>query len=107
MVERRIELNRRYRRKKKMAKLNYAQDSCAQPLLERAANGQEVTGRAFAQEGVWNFQAPKTPAFLETGEFQTPFWAKAGARSAQEEPHANARARTVQMLPVSLREVFC
>jgi hypothetical protein len=26
------------------------------------------------KKGVWNFQALKTPAFIETGEFQTPFF---------------------------------
>jgi len=26
------------------------------------------------KKGVWNFQALKTPAFIEAGEFQTPFF---------------------------------
>jgi hypothetical protein len=31
--------------------------------------------RSCAQKkGVWNFQALKTPAFIEAGEFQTPFF---------------------------------
>jgi len=31
------------------------------------------------KEGVWNFQALKTPAFIETGEFQTPFFGHSAA----------------------------
>jgi hypothetical protein len=28
---------------------------------------------ALPKKSVWNFQALKTPAFIEAGEFQTPF----------------------------------
>jgi len=36
--------------------------------------------RRFAQKkGVWNFQALKIPAFVDTGEFQTPFFGQSGA----------------------------
>jgi hypothetical protein len=31
-------------------------------------------GALCPKKGVWNFQALKTPAFIETGEFQTPFF---------------------------------
>ncbi|TMQ32446.1 MAG: hypothetical protein E6K70_18485 [Planctomycetota bacterium] len=34
---------------------------------------------ALPKKGVWNFQALKTPAFIETGEFQTPFLGKAAS----------------------------
>ena len=29
---------------------------------------------ALPKKGVWNFEALKTPAFIEAGEFQTPFF---------------------------------
>jgi len=30
--------------------------------------------RVGPKKGVWNFEALKTPAFIEAGEFQTPFF---------------------------------
>src|SRR2546421_6797197 len=41
---------------------------------------QQLALPRFAQKAVGNFQALKTPGFIETGEFQTAFLGKAGQR---------------------------
>jgi hypothetical protein len=44
--------------------------------------GQGSSIRSFAQKkGVWNFQALKTPAFIEAAEFQTPFFGQSPFRT--------------------------
>jgi hypothetical protein len=39
------------------------------------------------EKGVWNFQALKTPAFIEAGEFQHLFWTKPPTGGSFKEFH--------------------
>jgi hypothetical protein len=43
------------------------------------------------KKGVWNFQALKTPAFIEIGEFQTPFFGQAGKKGTYATPIESRR----------------
>jgi hypothetical protein len=42
-------------------------------------NRDSMRGGFAQKKGVWNFQALKSPACIETGEFQTPFFGQSHA----------------------------
>jgi len=50
---------------------------------------------ALPKKGVWNFRALRTPAFIEAGEFQTPFWAQHSESFSYYHPPVTEMQRSV------------